>query len=144
MGRADDQALTVLLVEDEGIIRMASAAILEDAGYDVLEAADAEAALTALGAHPEVDVVVTDVQMPGRLDGLKLVEVIAHDYPQVQTLITSGLTSSKEAKESGAAKFLAKPYTATAIQSAVKAVGMLALEARKQTISPASGSALID
>ena len=131
MGHANHQALTVLLVEDEGIIRMASAAILEDAGYDVLEAADAEEALTALGCHPEVDVVVTDVQMPGKLDGLKLVEVIAHDYPQVQTLITSGLTGPQEAKESGAAKFLAKPYTAAAIQSAVKAVGALALEARK-------------
>jgi CheY-like chemotaxis protein len=109
---------------------MASAAILEDAGYEVLEAADAEEALVTLSGHPEVDVVVTDVQMPGKLDGLKLVEVIAHDYPQIQTLITSGLTSSKEARESGAAKFLAKPYTATPVLSAVKAVGLLVLEAR--------------
>jgi CheY-like chemotaxis protein len=128
MGRARDQALTVLLVEDEGIIRMASASILEDAGYDVLEAVDAEEALATLNDHPEVDVVVTDVQMPGKLNGLKLIEVIAHDYPQVQTLVTSGRASLKEARESGAAKFLAKPYTAAGIQSAVR---MLALEARK-------------
>ena len=128
MGSAKDQSLTVLLVEDEGIIRMASAAILEDAGYDVLEAADAEEALATLGDHPEVDVVVTDVQMPGRLDGLKLIEAIANDYPQVKTLVTSGLAGVKEARESGAAKFLAKPYTAAGIQSAVR---ILALEARK-------------
>jgi CheY-like chemotaxis protein len=129
MGRAKDQALTVLLVEDEGIIRMASAAILEDAGFDVLEAGDAEEALATLSDHPEVHVVVTDVQMPGRLDGLELVELIAHDFPQVQTLVTSGLTGFNEARESGAARFLAKPYTAAAIQAAVEAVGMLALEA---------------
>lgn len=128
MGHPNDQALTVLLVEDEGIIRMASAAILEDAGYGVLEAVDAEEALAILNDHPEVDVVVTDVQMPGKLNGLKLVEVIAHDYPRVQTLVTSGLASLKEARESGAAKFLTKPYTAAGIQSAVR---MLALEASK-------------
>ncbi|HEY2007631.1 MAG TPA: response regulator [Rhizomicrobium sp.] len=128
MGHPKDQAFTVLLVEDEGIIRMASAAILEDAGYDVLEAVDAEEALATLNDHPEVDVVVTDVQMPGKLDGLQLIEVIAHDYPQVQTLVTSGRASLREARESGAVKFLAKPYTAAGIQSAVR---MLALEARK-------------
>jgi two-component system, response regulator PdtaR len=131
MGRANDQTLTVLLVEDEGVIRMASAAILEDAGFDVLEAVDAEDAFATLSGHPEVDVVVTDVQMPGKMDGLALVELIARDFPLVQTLVTSGLASLTEARESGAARFLAKPYTAAAIQSAVEAVGMLVLEARK-------------
>jgi CheY-like chemotaxis protein len=85
MGRAKDQVLTVLLVEDEGIIRMALAAILEDAGYEVLDAVDAEEALITLSGHPEVDVVVTDVQMPGKFDGLKLVELISQDYPLIRT-----------------------------------------------------------
>src|ERR1700761_9044165 len=131
MGRTQDQALTVLLVEDECIIRMASVAILEDAGYDVLEAADAEEALATLGDHPEVDVVVTDVQMPGKLDGLELVELIAHDFPRIQTLVTSGLATLDDARNSGAAKFLAKPYTAIAIQSAIEDIGIKALEAIK-------------
>lgn len=120
MGRAVDQAITILLVEDEAIIRIASAAILEDAGYTIIEAVDADDALRMLQHHPEVDVVVTDVQMPGTIDGLRLVEILALQYPRIETIITSGRASANAARQCGATKFLAKPYTANAIQTAVQ------------------------
>jgi DNA-binding NtrC family response regulator len=120
MRRAKDQAITILLVEDESIIRMASAAMLEDVGYTIIEATDADDALRTLHHHPEVNVVVTDVQMPGTIDGLALVEILTHDYPHIETVITSGRTSVNAARQSGAIEFLAKPYTAAAIQTAVK------------------------
>ena len=121
MERAQDQVITILLVEDECIIRMASAAMLEDAGYVVIEATDADDALRTLRHHPEINVVVTDVQMPGTIDGLGLVEILARDYSHIETVIASGRASVNEARRSGAKRFLAKPYTAAAIQTAVRA-----------------------
>jgi CheY-like chemotaxis protein len=121
MGRSKDQAITVLLVEDEGIIRMASAAILEDAGYLVIEASDADDALQKLQQNHDVDIVVTDVQMPGSMDGLGLVEIVRRDYQHIETLVTSGRTNPNDAKQSGATRFLTKPYTAIAFQTAVEA-----------------------
>ncbi len=122
MRRAKDQITTILLVEDEALIRMATAAMLEDEGYRVLEGKDAVNALAVLDTDPDIDIVITDVQMPGEIDGLELVEIISRKYPHILTLITSGRTSLNEAQQSGATKFLAKPYTAVAIQSALQAV----------------------
>lgn len=121
MRSAKHQAVTVLLVEDEAIIRMASAAILEDAGYTVLEAPDGDAALSMLNANPDITVIVTDVQMPGNIDGLQLVEIVAREFPGVQTLVTSGRSGLAEARQRGATKFLSKPYSANAFQSAIAA-----------------------
>jgi len=121
MGNQKDQATTILLVEDEVIIRMASAAMLEDFGYLVIEAANADEALRSLRDHPEIDIIITDVQMPGSIDGLGLIEIVARDYPHIETLITSGRTGSRDARQSGAKSFIAKPYTAAAIQTALKA-----------------------
>lgn len=122
MGHPIEHVKTILLIEDEAIIRMATAAMLEDAGYQVLEEQGAEAALGVLGAHPEIDIVITDVQMPGKIDGLGLTRIIAHAYPWIQTIVTSGLTSIAQARECGATKFLPKPYTASALQSVVQSV----------------------
>jgi CheY-like chemotaxis protein len=113
---------TILLIEDEALIRMGTAAMLEDDGYRVLEAVDAEGALAILDACSEIDIVITDVQMPGKIDGLALVEILAQRFPHIRTLVTSGRTSSQEACNCGAKKFLPKPYTAIAIQTAVQAL----------------------
>jgi CheY-like chemotaxis protein len=71
---------TVLLVEDDTAVRMTFAITLEDLGYRVLQAADAETALATLAAT-EVNVLLTDLRMPGRLDGLELVEVARAGNP---------------------------------------------------------------
>ena len=122
MGHTNHNTVTILLIEDEGLIRMATAAMLEDAGYMVLEAANADDALITLGNNKRIDVVITDVQMPGKIDGLTLVGIITRDYPLIRSLVTSGRASLREARDCGAKKFLTKPYTADAIQSAVEAV----------------------
>jgi DNA-binding NtrC family response regulator len=122
MGHVSHAGITILLIEDEGLIRMATAAMLEDAGYRVREAMNADEALVALDADSHIDVLITDVQMPGKIDGLKLVEIITSKYPHILSLVTSGRASLNEARECGAKKFLTKPYTASAIQSAVEAV----------------------
>ena len=65
---------TILLVEDQTLVRLALAHHLGECGYAVLEAENADEALVLLGRHPEIDVVFTDVQMPGSMDGLGLAE----------------------------------------------------------------------
>src|SRR3984893_8424442 len=67
----------VLIVEDEHLVRVTSADLLAEAGFEVLEAANADEALRILEATPVVRVVFTDVEMPGSLDGLGLAPVFA-------------------------------------------------------------------
>ncbi|MDQ2860114.1 MAG: response regulator, partial [Pseudomonadota bacterium] len=63
---------TVLVVEDEGLVRLDAVEILRDAGYAVVEAANAEQALAVVAGGGAVDVLFTDINMPGRMDGLEL------------------------------------------------------------------------
>jgi DNA-binding NtrC family response regulator len=101
---------TVLVVEDEGIVREASVQELTDAGYEVLEAESAEAALAILEAGTTVAVLFTDVNMPGRLDGLDLARLVHDRWPGVRLIVTSGggRIAPKDVPEEG--RFLAKPY----------------------------------
>ncbi len=94
--------------------------MLEDAGYQVVEACDAREALEMLAAHPEISIVITDVQMPGSMDGLALVDIINVEYPAITTIVTSGRSGLPEARQCGAS-FLPKPYSANSIQAAIKA-----------------------
>ena len=115
----DATATTVLLIEDEPLIRMGTSAMLEDGGYIVLEAGNAAEAQAILADHPEISIVVTDVQMPGAMDGLALTSILSRDYSHIRVLITSGRTGLQEARQHGAANYLSKPYTASAIQHAL-------------------------
>ena len=115
MARAQLHPHTILLIEDEPLIRMATAAILEDAGHDVLQAECAEEALSMLKQHEEIEIVITDVQMPGMMDGLALVEIISRDYPDIRSLVTSGRIQIEQVRACGAYGFLPKPYSARTI-----------------------------
>src|ERR1700754_1136810 len=92
----------VLLIEDEPLIRMGTSAMLEDGGYRVLEAANADEARVLLGQHPEITIVVTDVQMPGTMDGLQLASYVSHHHAHIPVLITSGRTNAQDARAHGA------------------------------------------
>lgn len=81
---------TVLLVEDEVLIRWAMADALEEAGYVVLEASNVLEAIAHLGRTEAIDVVVTDVDMPGALDGLDLARMVAECAPRIDIIISSG------------------------------------------------------
>jgi two-component system, response regulator PdtaR len=103
---------TVLIVEDEIWIRMSSAATLEDAGFRILEAACSAEALEMLVANKDISLLMTDVRMPGEMDGLGLVELVRRNHPDIRAMVVSGNTSSQEARDAGAQGFLAKPYMA--------------------------------
>lgn len=111
---------TVLVVEDEALIRMLAADSLEDSGYTVLEAADAAEALRILEEHDEVDVLFTDVNMPGSMDGLDLAGMMHDRRPRLGLVITSGRGTPDLARLPLSSIYLAKPYRPQQLAAAVE------------------------
>lgn len=99
-----------LVVEDEPLVRTMAAAILSDAGYCVLEACDAQHALTILESRPEIDMVLTDVEMPGPLNGIGLALAIHDRWPGTIIVVNSGRCRPETAALPVGAGFIAKPW----------------------------------
>jgi CheY-like chemotaxis protein len=101
---------TVLLVEDELFISMLTQDVLESAGLTVIVAYDGLEALELLRAHPEIDLLFTDVNLPS-LDGRVLAQRAMVERPELQLILTSGRhrLSAEEIPDDG--KFLPKPYS---------------------------------
>lgn len=111
-GMAGANAATVLVVEDEVLLRMGIVDDLVSAGHSVIEAASADEALSVLEAGLPVDIVFSDIHMPGTLDGLGLMEIVRRRFPSVPVILTSGLAiPSPDVLDDGTA-FIPKPYAA--------------------------------
>jgi CheY-like chemotaxis protein len=100
----------VLLVEDELFVRMATADALEDAGYDVIETANAEAAREILAHRTDIQVLFTDVKMPGAIDGLELADLVRRRWPHMLIVVTSGHLKPENGSLPENAVFIPKPY----------------------------------
>jgi CheY-like chemotaxis protein len=112
--------MRVLLVEDEPLVRMMGADVLADAGFEVLEAMNADEALGILEAEPDVQILVTDIDMPGSMDGLTLARV-AHDrWPQMPVLVISGKVRPSAAELPPGGAFLAKPFPSAKLVGEVR------------------------
>lgn len=104
----DDAPPVILLVEDEVLIRLASADLLRDAGYCVLEASNAAEALALLDSNHPVDAVVTDVRMPGEIDGITLARMVKQARPALPVVVASGHLGPEDSDV--ADHFFRKPY----------------------------------
>ena len=102
--------LCILVVEDEFLIRTMVSDALRDAGLAVVEAADADEAMRVLQSGVAIDLVFSDVRMPGSLDGLALLENCDELFPNLPVILTSGHLLPAEALVRGAQQFLPKPY----------------------------------
>jgi len=100
---------TVLLVEDEPLIRLFVAELLEDAGFKVVEAANANEALVLMWAGLDINVLLTDVDMPNGCNGFELARQVHEFWPGVEILIMSGRQWPAEGDLPQGAAFLAKP-----------------------------------
>lgn len=100
---------TVLIVEDEPLIRMVLADTLSGEGYEVVEACNVLEAVAILGQR-KVDAVVTDVDMPGGLSGLDLATMISSTHRNVPVIIASGRHRLTVEEIPGDATFVSKPY----------------------------------
>lgn len=113
---ASDDPPVVLLVEDEPLVRVTAADELEEAGFQVLEAANADVALKVLEARSdEVQVLFTDVDMPGSMDGLALAEQVYRRWPHVLLLISSGYARPDPNGIPDHGQFIPKPYGAATL-----------------------------
>ena len=103
---------TILVVEDDVLIRSVVAGYLRDCGFDVIEANGADEAIRMLQAEVRIDVVFSDIQMPGSMDGFGLAQWVRRERPSLKVILTSGAVRMPEAAGGPArdGPFLAKPY----------------------------------
>ena len=102
----------ILVVDDEELLRLNAADLLEDNGYAVIEAANAEDALRRLERRPDVRLLFTDIQMPGRIDGIELARLVHERWPHILLVMTSGQEQPSRAEIPDEGRFIAKPYRA--------------------------------
>jgi DNA-binding NtrC family response regulator len=113
----------VLTVEDEFLISLALGDMLEAAGYEVIATSNADEAITVLESRPDVRLIITDVDMPGSMDGLKLAAAVRDRWPPVKIIVTSGKQRPTESSMPDGSFFMPKPYTTTQLSDAVQRVG---------------------
>ena len=101
------ESATVLVVEDEVVIRLMIADELRLAGFRVVEAANADEALDVLQTIERVDLIITDVRMPGSMDGFSLADLVRSTWPAIKIIITSAHQSASNVRGDA---FFGKPY----------------------------------
>ena len=114
----------VLVVEDDGDVRAVASSLLENLGYSVLEAENGSDALKLIDSGKRVDLVFTDVIMPGEMNGMDLVREIKAKHTKIPVLLTSGYTAQRIAVDELAhdLQLLRKPYTQVDLSLAVQTV----------------------
>ena len=105
----------VLVVEDHALIRQSAVEIIRTAGFEALEAQNSDEAIKILEARPGIDLVFTDVEMPGTMDGLKLVHYIRDRWPPIRLMVASGKAIIEESQLPPGARFFSKPYAEATI-----------------------------
>jgi len=106
---------TILVVEDEMLLRMRAVDMVEDAGYISVEAVDAEAALAILESSLGIGLLFTDIQMPGKMDGLQLAYAVHERWPAIKIMLVSGQLKLSESDIPPRSRFFGKPLKADEI-----------------------------
>lgn len=111
----------VLVVEDEPLVRLDAVDMLTGAGFRVVDATNADEAIAILERRRDIRVVVTDIQMPGSMDGLKLAAMIRDRWPPIALIVTSGQSWVRQHDLPERGRFLPKPYSGPRLVEAVQA-----------------------
>jgi CheY-like chemotaxis protein len=111
MGSSASRRAVVLIVEDEFLLRVDAVDMIKAAGFDVVEAANADEAIEILESRRDITVVFTDIQMPGSMDGLKLARAVRGRWPPIKIVATSGHVHVSETDLPEGGRFLPKPYS---------------------------------
>jgi CheY-like chemotaxis protein len=115
---------SVLVVEDDVLVRTVVAAYLRECGFDVVEAGSADEAIRVLEAGIKVDVVFSDVNMPGSMDGFGLAQWLRRERPGLKIILTTGAgRTAKDARElCGHSPIVAKPYDHADLERQLRAL----------------------
>ncbi len=110
----------VLVCEDEELVRIDTCEGLEESGLKVLEAADATEALALIETHPEIQVLVTDVKMPGWMSGIDLARLVEKKWPEISILVTSAYYTAEEGELPENMTLFPKPFSPEALAREVR------------------------
>jgi CheY-like chemotaxis protein len=111
MGSSASSTPVVLIVEDEFLLRIDAVDMVKAAGFEVVEAANADEAIEILESRQDITVIFTDIQMPGSMDGLKLARAVRGRWPPIKIVATSGHLHVSETDLPEGGRFLPKPYS---------------------------------
>ncbi len=115
-------AAQVLVVEDDDEVAALTVEMINQLGYDTTRVASAEAALGALADRRSVDIVFSDVMMPGSMNGVELAQEIRRRRPNLPVLLTSGYAEAARRKAGAQIKIIPKPYRIDELRDALAAV----------------------
>lgn len=101
----------VLVVDDETMLRFYAVDIFEDRGFTTFEATNSVEALAALDEHPEINVLLTDINMPGTMNGLELAREVRQRWPAVRLIVASGQVRPSADEMPAGGAFVAKPFS---------------------------------
>jgi CheY-like chemotaxis protein len=101
---------SILIVEDEALVRVLAAGMFGDAGFRVLEAANGDEALEFLDADSDVQLLFTDVNLPGTIDGLALARQVHDRWPHIGIIVVSGQSMPQPHELPPGCRFHRKPY----------------------------------
>jgi len=109
------QKAIVLVVEDESLLRANAVEMIESAGFQVVEACNADEAIEILEGNTDVRIVFTDVDMPGSMDGMKLAHAVRGRWPPIKIVVTSGHFKVRDEDLPAGGVFFGKPYVASEV-----------------------------
>src|ERR1700710_635751 len=112
----------VLIVEDEMILRMRAVDIVEDAGFNPVEAVNADEALAILESRSDISLLFTDIQMPGSMDGLKLAHAVHDRWPAIKIIPVSGQVNPSDEEKPADSRFFGKPLSVQTIITELQAM----------------------
>ena len=129
----------VLVVEDEMVLRMRAVDIVEDAGFTPVEAVNADEAIAILESRSDIDLLFTDIQMPGSMDGLKLAHAVHDRWPSIKIILVSGQVKPSDAERPADSRFFGKPLGVGQMINELQAMvgaGALKILPQAPTIQP--------
>jgi CheY-like chemotaxis protein len=115
-----DARISVVVAEDELLLRMDIVDALQDAGFIVFEAGNAKEAIDVINAHPEIQALFTDIDMPGSMDGLELAALVKDRWPPISVIVTSGHWKVRRELLPQGSLFMPKPYNSIEIVKSIR------------------------
>ncbi|MGO4405161.1 response regulator [Bosea sp. RAF48] len=111
---------TILIVEDEPLLLMDAIDMVEEAGFEAVEAFNADRAIEILASRSDIRIVLTDIEMPGSMDGVKLAQYVRDRWPPIEIIIVSGHRTVAAEDMPDRGLFFSKPYNRHALASAMR------------------------
>ena len=144
VGPAEIATRKVLIVEDEMVLRMRAVDIVEDAGFTAIEAIDADQALAILESRSDISLLLSDIQMPGTMDGLKLAHAVHDRWPLIKIILVSGHVQVSDTDKPVDSRFFGKPLeTAHMVHELQEMIGAGALKIIPKIVVQTTGDVVV-